>query len=140
MTYVPDPGAIRCVMALIRGGVFSLYPCPRCLVHKDKLGDLSKTSKLRTAKEMQQAITRAQGQRLRAEKEEILKACGMRDVDVRHLISCINFWINGFEERVLEDRELRSACRAFVRPSPHLPRRNFSPPLGSRPITLGRLG
>jgi len=73
-------------MALIRGGVFSLYPCPRCLVPKDKLGDLSKTAKPRTAAEMKQVLTRARGQRLQADKEEILKRHGLRDVDVRHFI------------------------------------------------------
>ena len=87
MTSVLDRKASidRCIMALIRGGVFSLYPCPRCLVHKDKLGDLSKTAELRTEERMKEVLETARSQRLRTEKEEILKGYGLRDVDVRHV-------------------------------------------------------
>lgn len=71
-------------MALIRGGVFSLHPCPRCLVPKAQLGDLSKTAKIRTAKDTKEVLESARGQPLLTRKEEILKSHGLRDVDVRH--------------------------------------------------------
>ena len=69
-------------MALIRG-VTSLHPCPRCLIHKDQQGDLSQTAALRTAADMKAKVLEARETEYAYEKEEILKGCGLRDVDVR---------------------------------------------------------
>lgn len=71
-------------MALIRGGSFSNFPCPRCLVPGGELADLSKTADPRTAEDMKEVLESARGQRLLTEKEEILKNHRLRDVDVRH--------------------------------------------------------
>jgi hypothetical protein len=71
-------------MALIRG-VQSLFPCPRCLIPEHDLGDLSKTAPLRTSVNTQATLQNARGERLLGEKEETLKAVGLRDVDVRHI-------------------------------------------------------
>ena len=68
-------------MALIRG-VGSLFPCPRCLIPEVKLGDPSANAPLRTAANTKATIQEARGKKLLGEKEEILKAAGLRDVDV----------------------------------------------------------
>ena len=68
-------------MALIRGTT-SLYPCPRCLIPQADQGDPSKVAPLRTAQGTKDVINVARSQRLLGEKEEILKAAGLRDVDV----------------------------------------------------------
>ena len=73
---------IRCIMALI-WGVGSLFPCPRCLISCDKLGDLSVTAPLRTADHTRATILEAREEDLLGDKEESLKCAGLRDVDVR---------------------------------------------------------
>lgn len=69
-------------MALIRG-VGSLFPCPRCLIHKHKQGDPLASAPLRTVAGTKATIQEAQGMSLVGDKEEILKAAGLRDVNVR---------------------------------------------------------
>ena len=69
-------------MALIRG-VNSLFPCPRCLVSEAKLGDISARAPLRTEATTKATLREARGKRLARDKEETLKAAGLRDVDVR---------------------------------------------------------
>jgi len=78
-------------MALIRG-VGSLVPCPRCLIPEDKLGDHSAKAPLRTTADMKAIILEAQEQHTVNEGEEILKAAGLRDVDVR-LRSCYPLYV-----------------------------------------------
>ncbi|KAF9783985.1 hypothetical protein BJ322DRAFT_1007764 [Thelephora terrestris] len=68
------------VMALIRG-VGSLYPCPRCLVADVDLDSFPNRSRARTAQQTKATIEEAREQDLVGESEEILKNCGLRDID-----------------------------------------------------------
>ncbi|KAJ6569359.1 hypothetical protein B0H19DRAFT_939007 [Mycena capillaripes] len=69
-----------CVMSLIRG-LGGLYPCPMCFVPKDKQSDLSLEFPLRTGKDSERIVIEAREQRLLGEREAMLKAKGLRDVD-----------------------------------------------------------
>ena len=73
---------VRCVMALIRSFP-SLRPCPRCLIVDQKLGQFSEEAPLRTVEAGKATLEEARGKQLLGDKEEVLKASGMRDVDVR---------------------------------------------------------
>ena len=66
-------------------GFMGLQPCPVCHVPKDQLHDCAKSWPLRTGRETQKLITDAQALNA-AQGEEILKAYGIRPVDV----SCLN--------------------------------------------------
>ena len=68
-------------MALIRG-VGSRHPCPRCVIHEESLGYANKTADLRTTGNMKIVLEKARSAHYAREKEEILKANGLRDVDV----------------------------------------------------------
>jgi len=90
-------------MALIRG-VGSLFPCPRCLIPEAKQGDPLARAPLRTAANTRATIQEARGQRLVGSKEEMLKAVGLRDVDVC-LCSCfVLLLMTKITERILEDQ------------------------------------
>ena len=93
-------------MALIRG-VNCLFPCPRCMVSEAKQGDLSVREPPRTAIKTQVTIREARAKRLVGEREDILKAARLRDVDVSTLsFSSISFraMLNSLlTERLLED-------------------------------------
>ena len=68
-------------MALTRG-VSSLFPCPRCLIHKEEQGDPSACTAARTSANVQETIKAAR--KLGAgQREETLKSQGLQDVDVR---------------------------------------------------------
>lgn len=71
----------RCIMALIRGGALSNFPCPVCLVGCKELTILSKTWPLRTAAHTHQLIEEAQGLP-RTQRERLLAGYGLRDLDV----------------------------------------------------------
>ncbi|KAJ6469116.1 hypothetical protein DFH09DRAFT_1111256 [Mycena vulgaris] len=71
--------AFRSVMALIRG-LQGLYPCPICFVPWDQQSDLSTAHPLRTGIESQRILEEARETRTVAEREEILKDHGLRDV------------------------------------------------------------
>lgn len=75
-------------MALIRG-TNSACPCPICLVHNDKLSDLSKLSELRTTKNMKDTYNKAQSLGAEA-KETLLQSYGLRDIEVCVLIKITN--------------------------------------------------
>jgi len=68
-------------MALIRG-LNSHRPCPVCLIPGDCLSDLSETYPLRTTETMRAVYEEGQQARTVAEKQEILKEYGLRDVKV----------------------------------------------------------
>jgi len=68
-------------MSLIRG-VRSLWPCPICLVPRDKLSDTSKTFRRRTSEDSQGVVKAARTKISAEEKEDVLKEYGLRDVDV----------------------------------------------------------
>jgi hypothetical protein len=76
---------IRSVMALIRG-TSSLFPCPRCLISWDNQGDPSARAPLRTVLQSRSKIEEARGKETAKESEEVLKAVGLRDVDVRLIL------------------------------------------------------
>jgi len=69
-------------MALTRG-INGLRPCLRCLIPSDKQGDLRASAPPRTAVDAKATVLEARGQTLVGDKNEILKAAGLRDVDVR---------------------------------------------------------
>lgn len=80
-SWVPGFVGIRCVMALIRG-VKCLFPCPRCMISQEKQGDISVNAPPRTAAGTKATIQEARKQKRVGDKEAILKASGLRDVDV----------------------------------------------------------
>ena len=74
-------------MALIRG-VNCLCPCPRCLVPRDQLSDLtSEPHEARTQAGTSIILREAEEMPTRKEASEHLKRYGLRNVDVRlHVI------------------------------------------------------
>lgn len=80
----------RCVIALIRG-LRGLLPCPICTIRQEDLWDLLNISPLRTTQMSRQILEEARGQRLVAQKEEILKHAGLRDIEV-----CNTIYLNLF--------------------------------------------
>ncbi|KAJ6552133.1 hypothetical protein DFH09DRAFT_1248753 [Mycena vulgaris] len=79
MVSAPYEEVFRSVMALIRG-LQGLYPCPICFVPWDQQSDLSTAHPLRTGIESQRILEEARETRTVAEREEILKDHGLRDV------------------------------------------------------------
>jgi hypothetical protein len=65
-------------MALIRG-LRGLCPCPKCLVPKDQLSDLTKTHTARTGQGVYELVSAKMGA---VEKDSLLKAQGLRDIQV----------------------------------------------------------
>lgn len=74
-------------MTLIRG-VNSLCPCPRCLVPKERLFDLSVKHTLRTTEHTMRLHKQAANLRKKGERGELYKAHGLRPVEV--LISSVD--------------------------------------------------
>ena len=74
---------IRCVMALIRG-TNSVSPCPRCLVKSEEMADPSVDSQRRTSAVTKATIADASRKKRAAEREEILKSAGLRNVEVSY--------------------------------------------------------
>ena len=72
-------------MALIRG-FGGLYPCPICLVPATKLSDLATRYPLRSAAQSQAIVEDARKAGSAAAKEELLKAYGLRGLDVCSLV------------------------------------------------------
>jgi hypothetical protein len=115
-------------MALIRGAQ-CLSPCPRCLILSDQQGDYSVILVPRTVAETRATLLEARGERYATGKEEILKAVGLRDVDVRfnsyyYYIALSSTILHA--ERVLEDRKLGSVRRTVFRSAPYFPWRLVS--------------
>ncbi|KAJ7914598.1 hypothetical protein B0H13DRAFT_2250692 [Mycena leptocephala] len=69
-----------CVMALIRG-LTSMYPCPICFVPWQEQSDLSIEHPQRVAEDSERLIQGARALRTAAEREELLKDNGLRDVE-----------------------------------------------------------
>ena len=80
----------RCVMALIRG-VKCWFPCPRCLIPEAKQGDSLEDAPPRTAAGTMATIQKAREQELAGDREDILKAAGLRNVDVHFRIYYLYF-------------------------------------------------
>lgn len=77
-------------MALIRG-FGGKCPCPICLVPDTQLSNLSERFELRTTETMQALVVSANSQDKVADGEEILKAAGLRKIDVRVESPCFIF-------------------------------------------------
>ncbi|RXW22756.1 hypothetical protein EST38_g3097 [Candolleomyces aberdarensis] len=70
----------QCVMAAIRG-MGSAYPCPVCLIPLEEFPGLSKKYPLRTSESMKKIYDDANNDRTVAEREALLKAVGLRNVE-----------------------------------------------------------
>jgi hypothetical protein len=58
------------------------YPCPKCLVHKTQLHDITGTFEPRTSESMRAVIRRASQAETKTDKEKILQAFGLHDIQV----------------------------------------------------------
>ena len=67
-------------MALIRG-LRGLCPCPKCLVPKDQLSDLTQEHILRTGQGVQDLFSEAADLGA-VDKNNLLKQQGLRDIEV----------------------------------------------------------
>ncbi|KAJ7919809.1 hypothetical protein B0H13DRAFT_1988027 [Mycena leptocephala] len=72
-----------CVMALTRG-TRALHPCPICLVNNEDQSDLTIPFQTRTSQETQEIIRKARLLKKAADREQLLKANGLRDVDIAY--------------------------------------------------------
>jgi len=76
----------RTTVALIQG-VNSLHPCPVCLVHEKDMEDITLRPehevKYQTHATMRAVFERAHQAQTAEQKEAILKASGLRDIEVR---------------------------------------------------------
>jgi hypothetical protein len=68
-------------MALIRG-LKSMYPCPICYVPWQEQSDCSTEHPQRVAQDSERLIQEARAMRTAAEREELLKDNGVRNVEV----------------------------------------------------------
>jgi hypothetical protein len=68
-------------MALIRG-LNAMYPCPICYVPWQEQSDLSTENPHRVAQDSERLIQEARALRTAAEREELLKDNGLRDIEV----------------------------------------------------------
>ncbi|KAL0562800.1 hypothetical protein V5O48_019278, partial [Marasmius crinis-equi] len=67
----------QCVMCLIRG-LRALHPCPKCMVGKDELSDLSHRWRKRTAKDTIDVLNEVVMLELKGDKEALLKEHSLR--------------------------------------------------------------
>ncbi|THU95745.1 hypothetical protein K435DRAFT_819621 [Dendrothele bispora CBS 962.96] len=70
----------QCMIALIRG-FMGLCPCPKCLVPKEQLSNLTLKPQLRTQHSTERLMTQVRSQSRQDAKEEILKKYGLRPVE-----------------------------------------------------------
>jgi hypothetical protein len=69
-------------MALIRG-LGGLFPCPRCLVPKEKLSKIDVPYELRTAESTRETFLAARNAPTKAQEEAIVKKKSLRMVKVQ---------------------------------------------------------
>jgi len=67
------------------------YPCPKCLVHKSNLSNITMTFEPRTSESMQSVLERASQATSKTRKEKILQDHGLHDIKVR-AISNVSSW------------------------------------------------
>ncbi|KAL0059303.1 hypothetical protein AAF712_013951 [Marasmius tenuissimus] len=67
----------QCVICLIRG-VKGNYPCPRCMVHKEELADLSRTWKERSVKDTADILNEVIDLEFKNDQEALLKEHSLR--------------------------------------------------------------
>lgn len=109
-------------MALIRG-FGGKYPCPICLVPKDKLSKLENDYLLRTTEDMEGAYKLACKAPTAAMKESILKSIGLRGLPVSLTqINDITLTVER-KECFLEHQQFRSIRCTLVGPTSRLSRR-----------------
>ena len=65
------------------------YPCPKCLVHKDQLHNVTGSFESRTSESMRLVIQRASRAQTKTEKEKILQAFGLHDIEVINDLTCL---------------------------------------------------
>ena len=68
-------------MALTRG-TNALYPCPRCLIHNKRQGDVLHIACPRTTAGMKAILLEARSKKQIKDQEATLQAVGLRNVDV----------------------------------------------------------
>ena len=71
----------RSVMALIRGAM-SKFPCPICLIPREQIPKFTGPYELHMSENVAVTLEKARSQQRADEKEAILMAQGLRDVDV----------------------------------------------------------
>jgi hypothetical protein len=111
-------------MAAIRG-INSHFPCPTCLVPKDKLSSLSSEFPLRTTETMEAVYTSVEGATV-GERNEALKAVGLRNVKVCHYFQLAwqrppEWTLTICSECVLGNPMDRRLLRHIMGPSSRLP-------------------
>ena len=78
-------------MALIRGAM-SNFPCPICLIPREQISKFPNPYPLRTSANVAATLEKARSQQYAEEKESILAAEGLRDVDVSY-VGCLHFFV-----------------------------------------------
>ena len=73
-------------MALIRG-VMSNFPCPICLIPREQISNFPDPYPLRTRENVVATLEKARSQQSAEEKEAILAAEGLRNIDVSNWLS-----------------------------------------------------
>jgi hypothetical protein len=58
------------------------FPCPKCLVHKDQLHNITGSFEPRTSESMRSVIQRASQALSKTDKEKILQSFGLHDIQV----------------------------------------------------------
>ena len=84
-------------MALIRG-VMSYFPCPRCLIPQEEISKFPNLYPLRTSDNIAATLEKAQSKQLAEEKEHVLGAEGLRDVDSSYVDYSHSFTLMKFSE------------------------------------------
>lgn len=82
-------------MALIRG-VMSNFPCPICLIPREQISKFPDPYPLRMCENVLATLEKARSQQSADEKEAILAAEGLRDVDISSWLSVHLCCPNGF--------------------------------------------
>ncbi|KAL0057494.1 hypothetical protein AAF712_015864 [Marasmius tenuissimus] len=67
----------QCIMCLIRA-LKGLYPCPRCMIEKEELSDLSRIWKKRTAADVTEVLNEVDSFDLKKDQEVLLKEHSLR--------------------------------------------------------------
>ena len=71
------------------------FPCPKCLVHKSNLSNITKTFEARTSASMQFVLELASKATTKTSKEKILQDHGLHDIKVRGLPSHMLLVVHG---------------------------------------------
>ena len=86
----------RCFMVVIRG-VGCYCPCPVCLIPREKQADFSVTAKLRSVKKTKKLLGMAK-EKTQTEMEKLLKAKGLRNIEVCSFCCFIFYLLTYFNE------------------------------------------